>query len=265
MASSRAGPGREGLGEAVVWFVAACVLEALAFLHSRNIIHRDLKAANILVTKEHVIKLADFGVAITDDKQVSVEVAGSPYWMAPEVIKEHRSSFASDIWSFGITLIELLTGNPPYAELTPAAAVRKIASELPPVLATGSPELRRMVERCLHDDPLQRPTAVELLAPMKRTDPKAFRELCSSVPPMTGLRDAPPIEADRRTLMSEWTFGATVSSDFTLKTWLDDTVAHYDIDTKLWERQRVLQEEASQMVSPVVSSTQPSGTGTVRT
>lgn len=254
-----------GLDEAVVWYVAMCVLEALAFLHRRNIIHRDLKAANILVTKDHVIKLADFGVAITDDKQIS-EVAGSPYWMAPEVIKEHKSSFASDIWSFGITMIELFTGNPPYSESSPAAAVRKIASDMPPVLGTGSQELRRMVERCLHDDPLQRPTATELLAQMKRVDSKPFRELCSTASPITRMKNAPPIEADRRTLMSEWTFGATISSDFTLKTWLEDITTPTNIDARLWERQRVWQDETSQMVSPVWSpSTQLGGTDTIRT
>lgn len=257
--SGRRVEGGKGLEEGMVWYVGGCVLEALAFLHHHNIIHRDLKAANILVTKEHVIKLADFGVAITEDKK-RVEVAGSPYWMAPEVIKEHKSSFASDIWSFGITMIELFTGNPPYAELSPASAIRKIASDVPPVLNCGSQELRRVIEGCLHDDPLQRPTAIELLARMRRADDKAFHALCASSTPSTRsrMKDEACMEVDRRTLMSEWTFGATISSDFTLKTWLEDMAgtSMMDTDAKVWQRRRVGREEAGgqMMMSPSLPS-----------
>lgn len=109
------------------------------------------------------------------------KLAGSPYWMAPEVIKESRyptatskaqiNPAAADIWSFGITLIELLKGRPPLHYLSPSAAMGMIPSTSPPRLESSDPHasklLRDLIHACLHDDPLQRPTAAQLLKQFK--------------------------------------------------------------------------------------------------
>jgi serine/threonine protein kinase len=90
-------------------------LTGLVYLHSQNVVHRDIKGANILTTKDGVVKLADFGVAkqfSETTKQSSV--VGTPYWMAPEIInieeQNANTTPACDIWSLGCTIIELLTG-----------------------------------------------------------------------------------------------------------------------------------------------------------
>jgi len=105
-------------------------LEGLAYLHEQNVIHRDVKGANILTTKEGTVKLADFGVAtMSTQREVSSHsdftnpVVGTPYWMAPEVIEMSGVTFASDIWSVGATAIELLTGKPPYFDMMPMSAL----------------------------------------------------------------------------------------------------------------------------------------------
>ena len=101
------------------------MLEGLNYLHMNNIIHRDLKCANILVDNNGIIKLSDFGASkkIIDqfvqeniDKEfVSKSVKGSPYWMAPEVINKTGHSMQADIWSLGCCVIEMLTGKPPWS------------------------------------------------------------------------------------------------------------------------------------------------------
>jgi len=91
------------------------VLLGLDYLHQMGVVHRDIKGANILLTKEGIVKLADFGVAIRlNEDHRSFSLAGTPYWMAPEIIESKGEiSTSCDIWSLGCTVIELLTGNPP--------------------------------------------------------------------------------------------------------------------------------------------------------
>lgn len=103
------------------------MLNGLSYLHSKGIIHRDIKGANILTTKEGVIKLADFGVAtkLSEDKKNN-SLAGTPYWMAPEIIEQTQVTSACDIWSLGCTVIELLTGKPPYYEFNQMSVMIKI-------------------------------------------------------------------------------------------------------------------------------------------
>jgi serine/threonine protein kinase len=104
------------------------VLLGLEYLHAEGIIHRDVKSANILSTKEGVIKLADFGIATAMENTKGV-FEGSPYWVAPEVIELSGSSSASDIWSVGCTAIELYSGKPPYYDLEPVSALFRIATD----------------------------------------------------------------------------------------------------------------------------------------
>lgn len=100
------------------------MLEGLTYLHERGIIHRDLKCANVLVDNMGVVKLSDFGasknilqnVGATGSVKLSKTITGSPYWMAPEVVKKVGHSKAADIWSLGCCVIEMLTSKPPWSE-----------------------------------------------------------------------------------------------------------------------------------------------------
>jgi serine/threonine protein kinase len=112
-------------------------LEGLVYLHEQGVIHRDIKAANILTTKEGHVKLADFGVAkksVPGGEEDNDDPAGSPYWMAPEIIELNGATTKSDIWSVGCTIIELATGAPPYFDLDPTPALFKIVQDdCPPI------------------------------------------------------------------------------------------------------------------------------------
>jgi len=127
------------------------VLQGLDYLHSQAVRHRDIKGANILTTKEGTVKLADFGVATKlSEAEKTNSFAGTPYWskrcchkviVAPEVIEmSGQESSACDIWSLGCTVIELLTGKPPYYDLNPFTAMTKIVKEHTPPLPEGITE-----------------------------------------------------------------------------------------------------------------------------
>ncbi|KAJ1938996.1 kinase that interacts with cdc31p, partial [Linderina macrospora] len=144
------------------------VLLALDYLHSSGIMHRDIKAANILVTQDGIVQLCDFGVArqVMQASAKSYSFVGTPYWMAPEVIQNGRMyDFKADIWSLGITAYEITTGAPPYADEDPKRALflipRKGAKTLSP--EQGTKELRAFVSKCLEVDFSQRPSAESLL------------------------------------------------------------------------------------------------------
>ena len=140
------------------------VLMALAYLHAANIIHRDLKAANILLNGKGDVKLADFGVAaVIDSSDKHFTVVGSPYWMAPEIIQATGHSVQSDIWSLGCTVIELLTGEPPHFGLNPMTAMFKIVQSPAPIPRDVSPQMHKFLEACFQKDPEARPPASELL------------------------------------------------------------------------------------------------------
>ncbi|KAJ1763332.1 kinase that interacts with cdc31p [Coemansia sp. RSA 1752] len=144
------------------------VLLALDYLHSSGIMHRDIKAANILVTNEGVVQLCDFGVArqVMQASAKSYSFVGTPYWMAPEVIQEGTVyDFKADIWSLGITAYEVATGVPPYADEDPKRALFLIPRKGPKQLAPeqAGKDMRDFVSRCLEIDVAKRPTAHALL------------------------------------------------------------------------------------------------------
>uniref|UniRef100_A0A6N2LYQ4 non-specific serine/threonine protein kinase n=1 Tax=Salix viminalis TaxID=40686 RepID=A0A6N2LYQ4_SALVM len=130
--------------ESLVAVYIAQVLEGLVYLHEQGVIHRDIKGANILTTKEGLVKLADFGVAtkLTEADVNTHSVVGTPYWMAPEVIEMSGVCAASDIWSVGCTVIELLTCVPPYYDLQPMPALfRIVQDDRPPIPDSLSPDI----------------------------------------------------------------------------------------------------------------------------
>jgi len=143
------------------------VLQGLDYLHQQGVVHRDIKGANILTTKNGAVKLADFGVAmsLTDEKKSSNSFVGTPYWMAPEVIEmRNHISPACDIWSLGCTVIELLTGNPPYYNLNQYSALCRIVEDDHPAFPeTISEPCKDFLMKCFQKEPSMRSEAIVLL------------------------------------------------------------------------------------------------------
>ncbi|XP_021969787.1 MAP3K epsilon protein kinase 1 [Helianthus annuus] len=153
--------------ESLVAVYIAQVLEGLVYLHEQGVIHRDIKCANILTTKEGLVKLTDFGVAmkLTEADANTHSVVGTPYWMAPEVIEMSGVCTASDIWSVGCIVIELLTGAPPYYDLQPMPALFKIVQDENPTIPDSlSPDITDFLLQCFKKDAKLRPDAKTLLS-----------------------------------------------------------------------------------------------------
>ncbi|KAK0157745.1 hypothetical protein PV328_011445 [Microctonus aethiopoides] len=180
----------KALTEPQISYVCQQMTKGLTFLHKSKIIHRDLKAGNVLLTMAGGVKIADFGVSAKNKHTLQKHdtFIGTPYWMAPEVVlcetfRDNPYDFKVDIWSLGITLIEFAQMEPPNHEMSPMRVLLKIQKSEPPKLeqpGKWSKEFNDFIAKSLIKDPSTRPTADELLKHpfINRTlDSKPIRDL----------------------------------------------------------------------------------------
>eukprot|EP00210_Caulerpa_lentillifera_P000648 g626.t1 len=199
----------DGLDEILIAIIMKEVAKALEYVHRCGGIHRDVKAGNILLDDDGSVLLADFGVAATIERGGSwgnerlnrSTFVGTPCWMAPEVMEQSLGyDNKADIWSFGITLLELAHGRAPFARFPPMKVLLMTIHEPPPQLEPVfgqrqfSKHMRALVTNCLQKDPSKRPTASQILESKffkGIPEPKYLvSQLLSNLPPLTEMMKA---------------------------------------------------------------------------
>lgn len=223
----------DGFPEDVICTVLKQALHGLAYLHVNGWLHRDLKAGNVLVDDDGTVLLGDFGVGVWvgEGREVGKRKSfvGTPCWMAPEVVERKHYNAKADIWSFGITALELAQGHAPYSRLPPVKVLMKTLQEEPPTLdRTGgrhqySKVFEDFVRLCLQKDPAKRPSAERLLkhAFFKNAKPPKYLvgAILSDLPPLTerqAKQRAMSIASTR--YQQSWDFGASPNGSLRIAT-----------------------------------------------
>ena len=177
------GRGSFAMPEECIRAACAGIVLGLEYLHKKEVCHRDIKCGNVLLTNDGHVKLADFGVSaeLTNTINKRKTVVGSPFWMAPEVIKESHYDGRADVWSLGITAIEMAEGAPPHSNLNPMRAIFLIPSKPAPTLSDPdqwSPEMLDFIRCCCKKDPSERSDSALLTShPFVKQEVNALRKI----------------------------------------------------------------------------------------
>ena len=181
------------LEENIISAIVFSTLHGLAYIHKNHLIHRDIKADNILLDSDGNAKIADFGVSVRliSTYGCTNTVIGTPFWMSPEVLHNQKYTSKTDIWSLGITAIEMAEGEPPYNDRYPYMAMERIKVKPAQNLTNPerwSPAFNDFVRQCLTIDPDERPTAEDLFRhPFVQTGERYIAHLRALVASSTDL------------------------------------------------------------------------------
>lgn len=217
-----------GLDEAAIKIILKDTLKALEYFHANGHIHRDIKAGNIVISETGSVQVADFGVSGSVIEELRTTLCGSPCWMAPEVMKrawpqnKQESGYDSsvDIWSLGITALELAKGRPPLSEFAPSRVFSMVVNNPPPSLDDKEKKrftnaFKDFISLCLQKEPTKRPTASALLKHKffkgKKSRDYLVNTVLAQLPPLNERSSAnvdqtPPVITNAQGETPNWDF-----------------------------------------------------------
>lgn len=198
----------KGIGENIIIAIASQTFKGLEYLHKQNQVHRDIKSGNLLLTSKGEVKIADFGTAAAVDTGMRTTVIGSSFWMAPETLDGRGHDSKVDMWSMGITLIEMAEKDPPNFNLTGNRMAQAILHGAPPSLKDASKFSAGFVEivtECLQKDPTKRASATQILQhpSLKRADQACLVEFVREIVEMDERADEKADAKDDTTRVSK--------------------------------------------------------------